>query len=616
MNGFPDKRFIISIFLIVQLLFVAGPLLSNALAEQIGRNVKTENRKLQSENAPVQLIPSVKGPARYQQGNNTTKREGPKGYTPVSPSDRTSAPVAVHTLKDLDTDSVGVLDESRGGLGAEMWLGTSRSFVTRAIALLPSRVRSPTMRNLMRRLLLTQAVAPKRKQSQPALLPLRVGALFEIGDLKSALALIASTSGSPSEEYLARIGVEGRLFGNDTAGACQMVQAYRDGFKDIYWQKAAAFCLAMAGKNAEANLISDVLAERSETVHPAFFAAMDKLSGADSPTINSLKAPSALLLSLMRSAGLGLPEDVIEKASPSALRAICLSPNASLDLRLVAAELAMDIGMLDGKILGEIYNAVTFDPTAIANPIQYASKNWGTGGRALLVQAAGKIESASARADLIERALKLARQRGEWKITALAMAPLVAALKPTLELAKFSRVAVRVLLLSADMKLARKWLELANDKESNTGQKSALWPLKMLMSKNVVLDFNSESFRNWWQSKEDMGTGFLSKARTLFGLLNAMGATIPTELWAQILDDGKPMMTSGPKSAERNALSQVSINGHRGATVAMALIVLGELGTTPENLYAVEISIKGLRSVGFNKEARAIAFEVAIAAGL
>ena len=616
MNGFPNKRFIVPIFLIVQLLFVADPLLPKALAEQIGLNVKTEKRNLQSENAPVQLIPSIKRHSTTKQGNNIIKIEDSKGYSPVSPSDRINAPVAVHTLKELDTDSVGVLDESRGGLGAEMWLGTSRSFVTRAIALLPSRVRSPTMRNLMRRLLLTQAVAPKRKHSQPALLPLRVGALFEIGDLKSALALIASTSGSPSEEYLARIGVEGRLFGNDTAGACQMVQAYSDGFKDIYWQKAAAFCLAMAGKNAEANLISDVLAERSETVHPAFFAAMDKLSGADSPKINSLKGPSALLLSLMRSAGLGLPDDVIENASPSALRAICLSPNASLDLRLIAAELATDIGVLDGKILGEIYNAVTFDPTAMANPIQYASKNWGTGGRALLVQAAGKTESASARAEFIQRALKLARERGDWNITALAMAPLVAALKPNLELLKFSGVAIRVLLLSADMNLARKWLEFANDKETNTGQKAALWPLKMLMSKDVVLDFGSDSYRNWWQSKKDMGTGFLSKARTFFSLLNAMGATIPTELWAQVLDDGKPMMASGPKSAERNALSQVSTKAHSGATVAMALIVLGELGTTPENLYAAEISIKGLRDAGFNKDARAIAIEVAIAAEL
>ncbi len=70
----------------------------------------------------------------------------------------------------------------------------------------------------------------------------------------------------------------------------------------------------------------------------------------------------------------------------------------------------------------------------------------------------------SARAEFIQRALKLARERGDWKITALAMAPLVAALKPNLDLLKFSGVAIRVLLLSADMNLARKWLEFANNK--------------------------------------------------------------------------------------------------------------------------------------------------------
>ena len=75
MNGFPNKRFIVPIFLIVQLLFVADPLLPKALAEQIGLNVKTEKRNLQSENAPVQLIPSIKRHSTTKQGNNIIKIE-------------------------------------------------------------------------------------------------------------------------------------------------------------------------------------------------------------------------------------------------------------------------------------------------------------------------------------------------------------------------------------------------------------------------------------------------------------------------------------------------------------------------------------------------------------
>ena len=56
--------------------------------------------------------------------------------------------------------------------------------------------------------------------------------------------------------------------------------------------------------------------------------------------------------------------------------------------------------------------------------------------------------------------------------------------------------------------------------------------------------------------------------------------------------------------------------GSRGGTVVLSLIALGDRGTDPENLSAVEISIAGLKRVGFDKEAQAIALEIAIEAGL
>ena len=122
--------------------------------------------------------------------------------------------------------------------------------------------------------------------------------------------------------------------------------------------------------------------------------------------------------------------------------------------------------------------------------------------------------------------------------------------------------------------------------------------------------------RGWWKTQNVLGNRGLSKARTFFSLLNAMGVSIPSDLWAEVLDDGKPIKEIGPKATIRNALSQAAENGSRGATVAMTLIALGERGILDQNLFAVEMSIKALRRIGLKQEARAIALETAIGAGL
>jgi hypothetical protein len=227
-----------------------------------GEVIKTAPKK-----SPVNLSPRRLILGNKKDSGRTTVIK----YKPLSPSSGAGGIVAIQKLKEIDPDSVGIIDDLSGGLGAEMWEGADRHFVVRAIASLPLRVRSLTMRRLMRRLLLTQAVAPKGRVSKPTLFQLRVQTLFNSGDLKSALSLLSAAPASLKEEYIFRFGIDGHFLQNDTAGACQKVRSYSVRFKDVYWQKAEAFCLAMAGKKAEAALMSEVLAEQSDSIHPAFF---------------------------------------------------------------------------------------------------------------------------------------------------------------------------------------------------------------------------------------------------------------------------------------------------------------------------------------------------------
>ena len=69
--------------------------------------------------------------------------------------------IRVEKLQDVDPDSLGLLSEEQGGLGAAMWQGTSRGQAQALMDKLPTSTPSPSVRNLSRQVLLSNAVAPQ-----------------------------------------------------------------------------------------------------------------------------------------------------------------------------------------------------------------------------------------------------------------------------------------------------------------------------------------------------------------------------------------------------------------------------------------------------------------------
>ncbi len=539
---------------------------------------------------------------------------------PTSPSGG-SGPVEVEALKAVDTDSVGVLDAAQGGLGADMWAGSDRAFVASILARLPATVESPSMRDLLRRLLLTRAAAPAGKAEGPSLLSLRINALYGLGDLESASALVASAPIGPIDESLLRIEVESRFFRQDTAGACGQVRGAAQEFSAAYWQQAGAFCLALAGKTAEAALMSDILAERSESAHPFFYAAMDRLSGAAPATVTSLENPTALAIAMMRAAGLPLPPDAISTASPAALTAIAMSPNAALDLRLAAAEKAAAAGMLSGKVLNEIYGAVTFDSALLDAPLTKAEGVWGTTGRALLMRSAMGQQVPAARAEALNEALNLARKKGGFRITAVAAQPVLLSMIPTPDLAWFAGAAGRALIAVGEFDAARKWIEMglkqAKEEAGESKGHGALWPLAVFLGIDGA-GATPETLQGWWGVHVQSGRpDAASTARTLYGLLDALDIPVPFALWAPVFEvapgDGA---AAGPGLAMRIALGRAAAAERRGETVALSLAALGNAGPVAANILAVDLAVRALRKVGLAVEAQRIALEAAVAAGL
>jgi len=562
---------------------------------------------------PVPVVPQAAPPV-------VTSTTDPLG--PVTPTDgRGSAPVDVQVLQAVDSDSVGVIDDAEGGLGVDMWGRTDRSFVVQAIAMLPRKAASPAMRDLMRRLLLTRAMAPARTSPGPSLLSLRINALFDLGDLDSVMALISRAPFASTDEQLLRTEVESRFFLQDTAGACGKVQGAAQDFKDVYWEQATAYCLALAGKTVEASLMSDILAERFTSVHPAFFAAMDRLAGSPLPVIDKLSNPSALYLSMMRTASIALPPNVLDKANAPVTKAVALSPNAPLDLRLAAAESAADRGILESKVMADIYSAVPFDASVLEAPLMRAEAEWASRGRALFIRAARRQNVPAARAEVLQAAFKMARAKGGLRILAVASQPMLKAMDPTSELAWFAGTAARSLITVGEFNHARKWIELelrqAREKAGASAQPLSIWPLAILIGAEGSGDASAAALQAWWQgeNKDDAGTK-IAAARVFFTLLDAFDVAVPTSLWAPILGAPPVQGSLNPSLGVQSALRRAVAAGNKGEVVALSLLALGDAGPAANNLEAVSLAVRALRQIGLTMEAQRIALEAAVAAGL
>jgi hypothetical protein len=531
------------------------------------------------------------------------------------------APVDVQMLQAVDNDSVGVIDDADGGLGVDMWGRADRALVAQAIAMLPRNTASPAMRDLMRRLLLTRAMAPARTTPGPSLLSLRINALFDLGELGSAMALMSRAPIASTEEQLLLTEVESRFFQQDTAGACGKVRAAAQEFKAAYWQQAMAYCMALAGKIAEASLMSDIIAERSTSVHPAFFAAMDRLSGSPPPAIDSLLDPSALYLSMMRTASIALPLDVTTKATAAVIKAIALSPNAPLDLRLAAAERAAERGILVSNTLVAIYSAVPFETSVLEAPLKQAEAEWAGRGRALLIRAAARRNVPAARAEVLQAGFKIARAKGGSRILAVASQSMLKVMNPISELAWFAGTAARTLIAVGEFDHARKWIELdLRTARENSGENALpqdIWPLAILIGAEGSGEVSAMALQSWWRSQnQEDAAAKIDAGRVLFSLLDAFDVAVPASLWAPILGAPPVQGQRSPRPGIQSALRRAVAAGHKGEVVALSLLALGDAGPTTNNLHAVNLSVRALSKIGLTMEAQRIALEAAVAAGL
>ncbi|MBI1985279.1 MAG: hypothetical protein HYS64_01090, partial [Rhodospirillales bacterium] len=414
----------------------AGALLAGAIAVLAPLGARAQ------QDQPIHLQPPQKlepppGAANAPIASGT-------GAAVAQPVAATGAGVQVDSLKKVDSDTAGTLTVEQGGFGADMWRGTDRALVERLLPKLPVNTPSATMRELMRRMLLSIARVPEGKSEGASLVAIRVRLLADMGDLVAVNTLLNATP---------------RFLANDNARACALAGGQIRDQNVPYWQKAFIFCQALAGATDKAMLGVSVMRE-SSVKDDVFFALMESLATKTPATIASLPDPSPLHLAMARVAKAKLPADAISSNRPGVLRTIAISPNAPLEMRLEAGERAESAGALVVDSLRQLYTSVSFSEKDLANPLSRAETEGGPMTRALLYHTSLVQTVPTAQAEVVARALALGREEGRYASVVRVFMPVLKRIPPSAELLWFAPEAIRALLLNNEAIAAEAWFQL------------------------------------------------------------------------------------------------------------------------------------------------------------
>ena len=549
------------------------------------------------------------------------------------PAAESPGAIDVNRLETIDPSAIGTLDDSNGGLGAAMWEGTSRSLVSALLPRLPAASRSPAVKDLRHRLLLSAARPPMGDGPPGALLALRLARLDAAGDLEGLSALVRRIGPEMVDRAVMRTRLDVLLLAGDLPAACAEARSALRRENDPYWLKAAAFCRVLDGDGAGASLAVDLLREDGvdDTV---FFTLMETLlagqRGAEEPlAIATMARLAPLHLAMLRTAEQPIPLGAIVDAPPLLLQAIATAPGTPVTTRLQAAEAALTSGAIDAAAVAAIYGAVDYDAAARKTALERGNGDFADHPASLLYQAILAAPDMAGRLAGLDTVWRRARRDGTLPLAAAIYRQAIETIEPAPGLVADAAEICRALLLDGDIDRVIEWYAVVRQQAAGgdldaTRALLDIWPLIQIADGARTLPFSPQILDLWWQGQQGETEAERKRRGTLlFSLLDALDYDIPPALWIALLktsataDDGADTpATTGADYPSWRQMVLAGQGGRRGEAVLGALVLMGDKGPPAAGPTVTGSVVAGLRAVGLADDARRLALEAAVAGGL
>jgi len=468
-------------------------------------------------------------------------------------------------------------------LPADLWRSVSAAELETLITQAPWPSPSPALTKLIARALATNPDAGGDVKA-------KVGALMRAGRIEELIAVLGG-AGAPNEPGAAAVYAVAMLAAGRDDEACGLglggaaAETWRDSLAKRAIFLIPAYCAARSGDRGGAQLALNLA--RDSGVDTGLAAAA--LAGAKPPLPRRVDVVDYLFLKLGHAA---LGAGIAARATPVLLYLIARDPSAAPELRVGAAERAAALNIIDGAMLAAAYgDAASRLPKSAQSPPALRAKLFAT----LNGQASPKI-----RAESIDALLASGRDARIEIPMAQALAHVTGGFDQDAPDAGFAETGVRVAALAGDAEAAWQWTEGADPRLRS-------WQLLLATS-----DLYGQNARGALDAGVDIAlqSGLPGALlQRLVTVLDALGEEVPIPLWDLAGKTPQPADGYLPETGALTDLKQAADSGDVGRTILLVAAVLGPDGPQGAHLIGIGDSLRALRRVGLDAEARRIGFE-------
>ena len=258
----------------------------------------------------------------------------------------------------------GTLSQGDGAFSPDLWASTSGAAVEKLLIKLPPRALSPSLGQMMRRVLLSAGDAP---EAAPASLGGRKLLVLARAGLNDEARTIASlSSASDNGRIVGQALAIADLHENDLVSACDRARRAPTGQANgFFWEKLRVLCFAVQEEYNTADLTLGILREQgalSETEDELLTAATIPV-----PLKKAVAPTTAIELAAMRTLG-AVPDPLLfERADVGVIQALAADEAVPMAIRMNAAMHGIATGLVPVSALTNLYRSVEFEPYEQAN---------------------------------------------------------------------------------------------------------------------------------------------------------------------------------------------------------------------------------------------------------
>ena len=461
------------------------------------------------------------------------------------------------------------------------WEGTPSSVIETYFPQLPLRLTSLVLRS-MRTELLKEKYTPLLQNLvyEKTLLSL----LMEIGQLEQAKELLLEANLSDKDVLFLDL----QWLAGEHKKACEKITNLIRTSPNPEWKKQNIYCLYLNGEGERGKVAAELLSETASNISPLLNTLFDPSS---QPPFENTIAHSPFLLTVWCTMGQEIPDDSLQKLSPSSFALVARSEKMPLKTRLKAGEIALQMGSFKGD--------------DVLNLLKDA-------------QSEGLLEkfSKDLKSPKVETLLPLfetAAKENKLNIVAEVFKPLLSKIDPSPETLPLAPYMIRAFLEAGEKDLAQKWGTVFM-REAPDEAIATLPLLHVAFPQNKWGDAQLQAWQTY-QSRVHPENA-TQNSYLLRHVLEALGETsgpaikgepdVPSWRQAKALFDEQALML----------LDSAVESKRKGEVLLLTLTMIGESPLKDISPDKITRLLGALHKAGYTIEARTLALEFLLAKGI